>query len=784
MVVRTNLPHQLTPLLGRGREVNDVVACLRREDVRLLTLTGPGGVGKTRLALQAATEAERDFADAVYFVPLAPVSDPALVTSVVARAVGLREQDSRGQAELLSTFLRERQALLVLDNLEHLLPAGPQLVELLAECPLLTILVTSRARLHLLGEHQYPVPGLQDPEAAAELFCRSATSVDPSFRLTETNTGAVAEICSRLDGLPLAIELAAARVTLFSPEVLLERLERPLELLTNGPWDAPARQRALRDTIAWSYDLLAEDEQRLFRRLGVFAGGFTIAAAEELDPCSEQLDRLAVLLDMGLIRRAARDNGSPRVEVLETVRAYALELLRDSCEEEDARSRHAGSYLALAEEAVEMLTGREQAAWLERLEDEYDNLRAALRWYLDRGKAEATLRLGSALWRFWLISGRLTEGRRWLRAALELDAGGRLEARAPALAGAGFLAVYQADYRTADELCGKALDLFRGSGDRHGEALVLAGLALVGQRTGRLAESRSLSEEALALCRTLGDRRGIARSLEGVALSAWLAGDGEPARDALSEAFALYQELGDALGTARTRIDLTWFSFWNGEVATARARVANAVPVFRELGDRWHLGFGLITEAWVALAEGAWGEARALLDEALSIFVELGDAMPASVCVLGFAKLAGAEGRREDAVRLLATAESLRRRAGAYWSPFGQAQYERELAAALAELGESAVATAAAAGESSTPAEVLAADRKAAARTEPFPSGLTSREVEVLRHVAAGLKDAQIAEELVVSVRTVHSRLRSVYTKLGVHSRAAATRYAVEHGLV
>jgi predicted ATPase/class 3 adenylate cyclase len=559
-----NLPAQPTPLVGREREAAAAVALLGRDDVRLLTLTGPGGTGKTRLGLQVAADLLEAFPDGCWFVDLAPLADPALVPSAIASVLGVREEGGRPLAEALADHLRDKALLLVLDNLEQLLPAAaPGIGGLLAACPGLTVLATSRAPLRLRAEREWPVPPLGLPDrarlppldrltqyAAVRLFAERAQAVRPDFAVTTANAPAVAEICWRLDGLPLAIELAAARVKAFPPEALLRRLERRLGALTGGARDLPLRQQTLRGAIAWSHDLLGEAERVLFRRLAVFAGGATLEAAEAVagpDGEADVFGALASLVDQSLVRQGegpgALPEGEPRFSMLETIREYGLEQLERSGEAEEAHERHATFFLALAEAAEGELGGPAQGAWLGRLEDEHANLRAALGWALEREPGTA-LRLGGALRGFWEARGHLTEGRGWLERALAGGGGAPAELRAKGLRGAGYLAYRQGDYERAVTQFGEGLALNRALGDRAGIANSLTNLGVVAHRRGEPDRAAALYEEGLGLCRELGDRAGIARSL--VNLGAVALDRGEPDRAAtlLEESLGLARGLG------------------------------------------------------------------------------------------------------------------------------------------------------------------------------------------------------------------------------------------------
>lgn len=457
-----NFPVQLTTLIGRGLEVAAALEMMRRPEVRLLTFTGPGGVGKTRLALRVVENLVGEFEDGVYLVSLAPVRDPDLVVPAIGRTLGITEVGEKPLHERLSAHLRDKRTLLLLDNFEHVAPAATVVSGLLTTCPGLAVLATSRERLHLSGEHEYPVPPLSVPDRerlpppkdltrykAVALFVERARAARPDFRLTEENAEAVVEICARLDGLPLAIELAAARVKLLPPQALLTRLQQGSGLLRGGGLDLPARQRTLRSTLQWSHDLLDEHEQRMLRRLSIFAGGCTLHAAEAVsgatgDLPAETLELVASLVDKNLLRQVEGAGGEPRLFMLETIREYALERLAESGEAEIVRRAHADYYLVLAEEAEPKLMTAEQMTWLDLLEREHNNLRVALRWSLDLAGAETALRLVGALWRFWHVRGHLSEGRRWLEEALALD-GGEPSLRARVLSGGCEVAHSQGD---------------------------------------------------------------------------------------------------------------------------------------------------------------------------------------------------------------------------------------------------------------------------------------------------------------------------------------------------
>jgi predicted ATPase/class 3 adenylate cyclase len=488
---RNNLPTQPTPLVGREREVGAVCEGLRRPEVRLLTLVGPGGTGKTRVGLQAAAELIEGFEGGVFFVALAALNDPALVASTVAQSLGVTETGDRPLEERLKEYLRNRETLLLLDNFEQVLEAAPLLEGLLGSAPRLKALATSRAALRLYGEHEFPVPPLELPDTrrlpeiealaqyeAVRLFIERARAIKPDFAVTNENAPAIAEICARLDGLPLAIELAAARTRLLPPQAMLKRLDSRLKLLTGGARNLPERQRTLRGAIEWSHGLLAPEEQTLFARLAVFAGGRTLEAIEAVcDPGGELdvFDGVESLLEKSLLRQEEGPDGEPRFVMLETIHEFARERLEEGGEAEEVKRAHAEFFLALAEETEPELRGPRQFSWFERLETEHDNLRAALSWSLETGNAELRLRIGGALRWFWNVRGYAGEGWRWVAAGLSGGEAAPAAVRAEALLGLGDLAQRQGDYERATEDLEASLALCREAGDRSGEARAQCG---------------------------------------------------------------------------------------------------------------------------------------------------------------------------------------------------------------------------------------------------------------------------------------------------------------------
>lgn len=703
---RTNLPAPLTAFVGRTRELGEIASLLDREGLRLLTMTGPGGSGKTRLALRVAADLLEEFPDGVVLVELAPVDDPTLVAPAVARTLGVREVIGQPVLETIADRVGDQRLLLLLDNFEQVLPAAPAVERLLAACPRLKVLVTSRARLHLSGEYEYPVLPLAvaDPDPgrppedllkseALALFVDRAQAVRPDFTITAANGPTLAEICRRLDGLPLAIELAAVRVKLLSPQAMLARLQQRLPLLTGGPRDLPARQQTLRATIDWSYRLLDPSEQRLFARLAVFAGGCTLEAAEavcDLDGDGDVLAGLDSLLDKNLLHRSDDDQVEPRVSMLETIREYALELLAARGEATALGDQHAGYFVALAEQAESLLSGPQQGMWFKRLDVDLDNFRAALVWSAAHRQPETTAKLAEGLRLFWEDRGPISEGLQWLDAALEHRASLSLPTLAKVLsAKAALLLFSRGDYQQATPLLEESLRLFRELGDTSRVVRSLSHLGLATMLDGDQHRSATLNDQAVALARQQDDREVLSLALSNQGAFLGVHEDHVRASVALQESLILAREVGDLRGIAHTLQNLAGLALREEDYGRAVSLLEEALELGHQTGRPALVAHPLFGLGLAALYYGEDDRAGALIQESLTLARRLGDHYLIKDCLWGMAAIAGAQGHACRAVRLWGTAATLARSIGIS-TPDLRPLHERLLSTVRAQLNEEA----------------------------------------------------------------------------------------------
>lgn len=846
----TLLPIPLTPLIGREQEGTHVCDLLKQPQVRFVTLVGPGGVGKTRLALQVAMDMREAFPEGVFFIPLASLRDSSLVIPIIAQTLGLSASDASTAIEQVRNYAQSKQLLLVLDNLEQLLEAASQLEQLLLACPGVKLLVTSRTVLHIQGEHEFPIAPLPLPDlttnetpesllqyAAVALFVQRAQAALPTFQVTTKNARSIATICVRLDGLPLALELAAARMKLFPPQALLARLAQSLHMLTGSGPSFPERHQTLRATLQWSYDLLSPHEQWLFRQLCVFVSGATLEAIEATcrnrgDETIDVVRTITSLLDHSLLVQTNQEEEVPRLRMLETIRDYGWERL---IEEQEAQARqhiHAQYYAALAEEATHYLwKSGQQMQWLTRLLVEQENLRAAHAFLIEHNDAEMALRLSGALRWYWITRGAFSEGRSFLEAALGLPSNDVSSiARARALSVAGELAFRQGNYANARKLLEESVVRYSEFQDKLGLAEALLNLGLVHAYQQDFVTARPLIERSITLARELEDQWLLGHALDSLARLEWKQGNLQATRALCEEVLQNYALSGEMRAQISSRKLLSSIDLIEGDYNGAAVLAQELLALAETLGDQetqFHALFTLgdvvrsqgdplqarhFYQQCLTLAQasndrrnrsmvasrlgelafhlGDYKEAVAQYREGLSLAHMFDDMVAVGWSLLGLARIAKAEGQYRRATFLLSAGES-HLNISVDLDMTERIHYERDIAALQAYLGEEEFTQARNEGRKMTPEQAIAVSNTPSASSNTkthkfplYPDGLTAREVEILRFVAQGWTDTQVAEKLIISPRTVQGHLRSIYNKIDVTSRSAATRYAFEHNLV
>jgi non-specific serine/threonine protein kinase len=810
------LPSEISSFVGREDQIDALVGLLGR--TRLLSLVGPGGIGKTRLALRIANELTGVHPDGVWLTDLSSVTDPMQIPHAIAASLEVHEQPEVTLPVTLVGHLAAKRTLLVLDNCEHLLDGCATLTDnLLRGCPHLQILTTSREGLGIVGETVWQVPALSVPASAqaphldqlrkceaVQLFVERAVATSPDFRLTAENASCVSQICRRLDGIPLAIELAAARARLLSVQEIASNLDDSFRLLTGGSRTGAPRHRTLSAALDWSYELLSKAERTLFERLSVFAGGWTLEAAERVcaGDCitvDNVLELVGHLVDKSLVAVQEKQDGATRYRLLETVRQYARDRLADSIAEEEVLQRHVDYFIAFGEQACPHLRGGPNAAvWLRRVQGEQENLRCALRWCVDHGDCERGLQLAGAVWRFWYLRGSVTEGREWLRALLDLSRGSEQSpARARALNGAGVLANQQGDYLAALPLHLESLRIWQELGDQESVGRSLNNLGALALHRGDHQQAITLLEEALASARARGDKVGEARALGNLEHCFEDQGNFGAARVAVAAETAVHEEIQDKAGMAGGLSKLGFWALVEGDMAAAAALCERGLGFARELCDDPLIAWACLDLGLVRLHQSDWVSGQALLEESLGLrgYSFADDPTRIPLCLAGLAWIAAAQGKPDRALRVFSAASGLRdqcfspphhargRLAG---PPFDARSLERWLPAARAALGEHAAAAACAAGRAlsleSAIAEALGVDETSTVVHERNHGALTVREREVVRLLATGASNREVAEELVIAVPTAERHVANILNKLGLRTRAQVAVWAVLHG--
>jgi len=771
---RSSLPLQLTTFIGRQRELNEICALLEDQFTRLLTLSGPGGVGKTRLALQAAALVQDQFKDGVFFVDLAPLQDPNLVINRIAHVLGVKESLTHSLLNDIIDHLRTKHSLLILDNFEQILEAAGMVGELIASAPNLKVLVTSREALHLYGEQEYPVPPLSLPEGrfeitperfidyeALDLFIQRAQASNPNFRLSEVNARHVAELCIHLDGLPLAIELAAARVKIFSPEYMLDLLSNSLGMLASGPRDFDARHQTLRAAIDWSYNLLDEDEKTLFARLAVFQGSRSLEAIDIV--CGHALESgvlhgLESLLNKSLIIQKEGPKGEPRFVMLETIQQYARERLKRRGDVDLMHRQHAEYFAALAEQAEPLLRGPEQEYWSARLRADYDNLLAALEWSFSQKDASIGLRLAASLSEFWYYEGSISQSQKWIEVALKRVDQAPPDIHAKMLNGASMLAFVFGQHERGKQMNLEALAIAQQIGDRYNQAWALLWLSAHSTKNpDEYLESVQFSEQAVALFEELDDQAGLAWGYNQIGESTRLVGDFERAGRAYEASLAICRQIGNRRREAISLVNLSYVAQRQGEYKKAEYYVIEGLDLLHSLDLRYHCAIALAMLAGPVASQGKAWRAVKLLGASQAIFERMSTSLqPADqVEIAGYAASAATQLDPLDYQ--------------AAWAEGQQFSFEQAMQYASQK--------------------DLDAKRGAASQGEVLTAGimgekLSARELEVLCQLASGLSIEEIAAKLYISPSTLRSHTKNIYRKLDVHRRAEAVQRGRELGLL